>query len=352
VRDTVEIHERDLMHAPLEHGNTRLHVGLPFFGCLILSVFTQITELARALDLFRQLRFQFSLECRDFVFKPLEQSLFHRSKRRIVPYPTVAITSRQHAIVKTFRRVARGDGPFALLDGWHLLSDALEADIRVDTVAVVHRARAETDGILDRARAHGATIVEVSTSVMDALSPVRTPTGVAAIVERPPMSIPDVFQLSPALIVLAIDMQDPGNVGAVIRAAEAGGATGVAFAGTSADPWGWKALRAAMGSTFRMPVVKTPNAADFFDACADASIKMFATVPRGGKSMHDVDLRGAVALVVGGEGPGLPQDAIDRADDSVSIPMHGRAESLNVAVAAALLVYEARRQRDMQEGTR
>lgn len=341
------------MHAPLEHGNARLDVCLPFFRRLILGVLTQVSELARALDFFRQLRLQFSLESRHFVFEPLEQSLFHRPKRRIVPYPTVAITSRQHAIVKMFRRVARGDAQFALLDGWHLLSDALEADVRVDTVALVDRARrAETDRILDRARSHGATIVEVSTSVMDALSPVRTPTGVAALVERPPSSIPDLFQPAPALIVLAFDMQDPGNVGAVIRAAEAGGATGVAVTGTSADPWGWKALRAAMGSTLRMPVVKTPNAAELFGAFADTGVKVFATLPRGGTSMHDVDLRDAVALMLGGEGPGLPQDAIEKADARVSIPMHGRAESLNVAVAAALLVYEARRQRVMQEAKR
>lgn len=255
--------------------------------------------------------------------------------------------------MKTFRRVARGDAQFALLDGWHLLSDALEADLRVDTVAVANRdRRAETDRILNHARADGASIVEVSTNVMDALSPVRTPTGVAAIVERPKVSIAQLFTRSPALIVLAIDMQDPGNVGAVIRAAEAGGATGIAFAGTSADPWGWKALRAAMGSTFHLPVIKTEAPAPVLEACERERVKVLATVPRGGVSMHQVDLRVGVAIMMGGEGPGLPQDLQDRAASRVSIPMHGRAESLNVAVAAALLVYEARRQRDLREVTR
>jgi TrmH family RNA methyltransferase len=257
----------------------------------------------------------------------------------------VAITSRQHAVVKEFRRVARGDARFALLDGWHLLSDALDAGVRIETVAVTDRARgSETVGVIDRARASGASIVDVSTAVMDALSPVRTPTGVTAIVERPAVALPELFQPAPALVVLAIDMQDPGNVGALIRAAEAGGATGVAFGGASADPWGWKALRAAMGSTFRTPVVKCEGTA-LFDALADADVTVLATVPRGGVSMHDVDLRGRVALLMGGEGGGLTQDLIDSADGSVSIPMQGRAESLNVAVAAALLVYEARRQR-------
>ena len=265
----------------------------------------------------------------------------------------MAITSRQHAVVKTFRRVARGDARFALLDGWHLVSDALAADVRVDTLALTAQARrSENDPIIDRARALGASIVEVSTTVMDALSPVRTPTGVAAIVERPSVAIPALFGPSPALIVLAIDMQDPGNVGAVIRAAEAGGATGLAFAGESADPWGWKALRAAMGSTFRIPVVTTDNVAMLFETLQQAGVTVLATMPRGGVSMHDVDLRRDVALMMGGEGGGLSQNVMAAADAVVSIPMRGRAESLNVAVAAALLVYEARRQRDMQEAKR
>ena len=258
----------------------------------------------------------------------------------------MAITSRQHALVKTFRRVARGDPQFALLDGWHLLSDALEAELRVDTIAVADRVqRAETDRILDHARAHGASIVDVSTSVMDAVSPVRAPTGVVALVERPRVSMAALFRPSPALIVLAIDMQDPGNMGAVIRAAEAGGATGMACTGTSADPWGWKALRAAMGSTFRMPIVKIDDVRPLFHAFAEEHVRVLATIPRGGTSMHEIDMRDAVAIMVGGEGAGLPRDLIDAADGTVSIPMHGRAESLNVAVAAALLVYEARRQR-------
>lgn len=258
------------------------------------------------------------------------------------------ITSRQHAIVKTFRRVARGDARRALLDGWHLLADALDTTARIETIAVASNTTTpETSRMLDRARERGASVVEVSTAVMDALSPVRTPTGVAALIERPSVTLPQLFRPAPALIVLAIDMQDPGNVGAVIRAAEAGGATGVAFAGASADPWGWKALRAAMGSTLRLPVLKVPHVIDLVAALRDAGVSVLASVPRGGVSLHHADMRDAVAIAMGGEGSGLPQDFVSAADGTVSIPMRGRAESLNVAVAAALLVYEARRQRDV-----
>jgi RNA methyltransferase, TrmH family len=260
------------------------------------------------------------------------------------------ITSRQHAIVKAFRRAARGDPPLVLLDGWHLLSDALAAGVRIETIAIAERSRdAEAERIVARARAKSAAVVDVSAEVMDALSPVQTPTGVAALIEPPTVLLSELFRPAPALIVLAIDMQDPGNVGALIRAAEAGGATGVALAGSSADPWGWKALRASMGSTFRIPVVKSPDVAPLLNAFAAATVRIVATVPRGGVAMHDADFRSDVAIMMGGEGAGLPQALIDAADDRVSIPMHGRVESLNVAVAAALLVYEARRQRHARE---
>ena len=260
------------------------------------------------------------------------------------------ITSRQHAIVKTFRRAARGDARLALLDGWHLLSEAVDAGVRIETIAIAkHKHEGETARVVARARAHGADVVSVSAVVMDALSPVRTPTGVVALIERPTVSLPELFRPVPALVLLAIDMQDPGNVGALIRAAEAGGATGVALAGSSADPWGWKALRASMGSTFRMPVVKSTDITALMTAFSAAAVRVLATVPRGGTAMHDADLQTGIAIMMGGEGAGLPQHLIDAADARVSIPMHPKVESLNVAVAAALLVYEARRQRHQRE---
>jgi RNA methyltransferase, TrmH family len=149
----------------------------------------------------------------------------------------------------------------------------------------------------------------------------------------------------PALIVMATDLQDPGNVGAVVRSAEAGGATGVMLTGASADPWGWKALRAAMGSTFRMPVVSATDALTGCDRIASAGVRVIAATPRDGPAMYEVDLRGPVAIVIGGEGAGVTPDLLARADERLTIPMAAGVESLNAAVAAALLVYEAARQR-------
>jgi TrmH family RNA methyltransferase len=263
------------------------------------------------------------------------------------------ITSRQHPIVKAFRAAARGNDTRALVDGWHLLHEAAAASMNIETVAYTGQPRAGNDrSLLDRlSRVRTTEVISVSPSVMDALSPVRTPAGVVALVERKHAQLEDLLQPAPALIIMASDLQDPGNAGAIIRAAEAGGATGVIFAGASADPWNWKALRAAMGSTFRVPVVQQATAGDMFKRLRERGVRLVATVPTGGVMMYDADLRGPTALLVGSEGAGVDPALLQSADLTLSIPMQGAVESLNVAVAVGVLVYEARRQRGTIGGT-
>jgi TrmH family RNA methyltransferase len=256
------------------------------------------------------------------------------------------ITSRQHPLVKTVRRVVRGDQTLALLDGWHLVEEALRANVEFETIAVAGGKDAPGSAVVAQARARGAEIVEVSPAVMDALSPVRTPSGVIALVRRRSVALEDLLTPAPPLIIIAVDLQDPGNLGAMIRSAEAGGASGVAVLGASADAWGWKALRAGMGSTLRVPVLQGDDTGAVVDALRAAGVQLVATVPRGGTDMRNVDLVKAVAILIGGEGPGLSERLRGLADFRISIPMQQPVESLNAAIAAALLVYEARRQRD------
>jgi RNA methyltransferase, TrmH family len=260
------------------------------------------------------------------------------------------ITSRHHPLVKAFKTAARGEGPLALVDGWHLLHDAVAAGVTIDRVAITGQPPSAADAaLLTRLSSDAAeapdVVVSVSSTVMDVLSPVRTPAGVAALVQRPHVDRAQLFVPAPPLIVVAIDVQDPGNLGAVIRSAEAGGATGVVVAGASADPWSWKALRAAMGSTFRLPVHAQADEMAACDALSGQGLSLLAAVPRDGVSMHTTDLRAPIAFLLGGEGRGLSAALVSRSDARISIPMNGPVESLNVAVAAALLVYEARRQR-------
>lgn len=257
------------------------------------------------------------------------------------------ITSRHHAFVQKARQVARGDEQLAVLDGWHLIRDAVDAGIVLESVAITAEAHdeAQVQPYAARLADAGTPVLRVTSAVMQALSPVRTPSGVVALARQRPADETRLFTPPPALVLVCVDMQDPGNVGATIRAAEAGGATGVWLTGESADPWGWKALRAAMGSTFRLPVLRLPGIGDVCARLRARGVRLVATVPRSGLPMHEVDLRGPTALLLGGEGHGLGADLLAAADAGISIPMQPPVESLNVAVAAGLLVYEARRQR-------
>jgi len=146
-------------------------------------------------------------------------------------------------------------------------------------------------------------------------------------------------------VIVLVGLQDPGNVGAIIRAADAAAATGVVACEGTADPYGWKALRGAMGSTFRVPVVPRQPAGLAVATARLHGLRVVAATPRGGTPLHEIDLRGPVALLLGGEGSGLASDVVQGADERVSIPMRAPVESLNVAVAGALLAYEAHRQR-------
>jgi TrmH family RNA methyltransferase len=255
------------------------------------------------------------------------------------------ITSRQHRIVSAFKSAARREGELALLDGWHLLHEAFSSQLEITTVAVSDSTPTDRDRTLLTRLSHTCDVVTVTAAVMQALSPARTPSGVVALARPRLAKMRDVLSPTPSLTLVAVDVQDPGNAGAIVRSAEAGGATGVVFTGATADPWGWKALRSAMGSTFRVPLLRDPDPIVVLEGLRKAGLSLVAAAPHAVTSMHDDDFRHALAFVLGGEGRGLDRSILDRTDRQVAIPMSGGVESLNVAVAAALLVYEARRQR-------
>jgi TrmH family RNA methyltransferase len=199
-------------------------------------------------------------------------------------------------------------------------------------------------GLVDALTTNGVEVITVSASVMDAVSPVKTPTGIVALAERPAGDAGRLFA-GQALVVGAVDVQDPGNLGAIVRVAEAAGATGFVAAGGSANPFGWKALRGSMGSALRLPIASEVTAEA---AIADArrhGCRIVAAVPRDGRPLFDVDLTAPIHVLIGGEGQGLPASLAEAADDRVTITMQAPVESLNAAVTAALIVYEARRQR-------
>jgi len=266
--------------------------------------------------------------------------------------PRVTITSRQNPLVARFRTAARGDvGGVILLDGAHLVADAIAAAVVFQLAAVTPASRERDDvrALADALERAGVEVITVSASVMDAVSPVKTPSGIVALAERPVVDADRLYDGPAALVVSAIDVQDPGNLGAIVRVAEAAGATGLVAAGGSANPFGWKALRGSMGSGLRLPIACEVTAED---AMADAKrhgCRIVATVPRAGRSLFDVDLTGALHVLIGGEGQGLAPSLTEAADERITIPMQAPVESLNAAVTAALIVYEARRQKANSE---
>lgn len=225
-----------------------------------------------------------------------------------------------------------------------MIEDAFEAGVPADLLlydpGLVRQPRAAT--ILTRARERGVKLITASPHVIKACSQVETPQGMIAVVEKPHAALSDVISRRDLLLLVADRVQDPGNLGTIIRIADAAGATAVAVTHGSVDPYNPKAARATMGSLFHLPVVdaKTDEAIAVLQA---AGVRILVAIPTGAIVYTDADYRPPLSIVLGSEGEGPDAAWIEAANETVRIPLYGRAESLNVAVAAGLVLYEVRR---------
>ncbi len=267
---------------------------------------------------------------------------------------TTSITNRKHAFVQRCRQLSRRritGADLVLLDGPHLVAEALAAGATILEAAVDRPFRLSPEGEMLFARlvALGVDTAEVGPAIMEAMSPVRTPAGIVAVARIAPAALNQALEGIRPLVVVALDVQDPGNLGAIVRAAEAGHATGVVCAGDCADPFGWKALRGSMGSAFRIPVTGRIDLSIALEAIRRRGFRVAATSPRIGTNLYETDLTRPMAIVVGSEGAGIGNDVIAQADLRLTIPMKAPVESLNVAVATAIVVFEAYRQRTSGE---
>jgi len=264
----------------------------------------------------------------------------------VFEFVTLALTSEKNPLLKQVRRAAaRGEltpGGCAVAEGIHLLEEALSSAIEIETVVVAESARTSVETLLSRSDSHmGARIVAVPDSVFSKIAATEHPQGVIALV-RPPEWTPGELLRGTPLIVILDAVQDPGNAGAIVRAAEAFGATGVVFLKGTVSPHNPKCLRASAGSLFRLPVARDLDT---------TGLKLFAAMPRAGAPIDQADFTGPCAIVIGGEGHGVDPGLAARAA-GVRIPT-SRVESLNAAVAAGVMLYEARRQRSpRKEGSK
>jgi len=251
------------------------------------------------------------------------------------------VSSRQHPLVRRCRTLAASrEGSAVLLDGEHLIADALAAGLPVEAILSDERPRSVT-ALADARR---VPRYEGTRAVLAAASPVRTTSGIVAIAQWAPASLETLFDQASPLIVALVDVQDPGNAGGAIRTAEALSASGVMALGETADPGGWKALRGAMGSTFRLPVARG-TMADALTLARARGCRVAAMVPSGGDPIDRAMLSGPLLLLFGHEGAGLDATAAAEADLRVSVPMSPKVNSLNVGVTVAVCLWEARRQR-------
>ncbi len=237
------------------------------------------------------------------------------------------------------RRAARqgaltGDG-CCLAESFHLLEEALRSGCRIRAALVASSASRR---LQDLAVGHGVRLFILPDALFDELSSTENSQGVLALVEPPRWSIKDILG-PPALVVILDSVRDPGNAGAILRSAEAFGASGAVLTKGSVNPFNPKAVRASAGSVFRLPLLTGIKQ----ETLAQAGLPLYAAVPRGGKPLTAVDLSRDCALIFGNEADGVQQLLLGRAT-AISIPTR-RVESLNAAVAAGVVLYEASRQR-------
>lgn len=223
------------------------------------------------------------------------------------------------------------------------MESALAAGAAIEQLLVVEDPQHPRLGALvAAARARDIPVVPVAAHVLAAISEVETPQGVVAVIRRPPPAA-DPIPVHPDLLLLVVDrVQDPGNLGTMLRTADAAGATAVVLLPGTVDPYNPKSLRASMGALFHLPVLEWPvhRLRPFL---RERGMRLLAADVAGAVDYRAADYRRPLALAVGNEGEGVEPELLAAADAVVRIPISGRAESLNVAVAAALLLYEAGR---------
>jgi TrmH family RNA methyltransferase len=265
------------------------------------------------------------------------------------------VQSKQNSRLKDLRRAlaqpGRDGSSLAGIEGPNLLEEAMRAGLRVPTVFVAQGAEHLLEGLPLPVETE---VLLLPRELLDSALATETPQPVAALVEPLEWSWDDVLgnrekaappqgNAKPLIVVLA-GLQNPGNLGTILRSAEAFGATGVLSLPGTVSEWNPKAVRASVGSVFRLPLISVSEK-DCFARLRKAGVKIWTTAVHGAEAADGIDLIGAVALVIGNEGNGVPQELAAQADGAVTIPCPGPVESLNAAAAASVILYEASRQR-------
>jgi TrmH family RNA methyltransferase len=259
------------------------------------------------------------------------------------------ITSAANPLAKRIRALAdrrhrRREGAF-VVDGIQPVWRAVQAGRDIETLIVAPDLLTQPAALrmVEEQEAAGTPVARMSGELFLRLSDRDGAPGLAAIVRSTVLRLADLVVRPDAVFVALHAIGNPGNLGTIIRAADATGAAGVVLIGDTSDPFAPTAVKASMGSLFAVDVAHTPGLDEFFDWTARHDVRVVATSGYAADEHWDADYPTPLALLLGSEGPGLPADALERSHQQVRIPMVGTAESLNLSVAASVLLYEVRK---------
>jgi len=259
------------------------------------------------------------------------------------------VTSRQNSLVKDLRKAFTQSEPtssgYIAIEGSRMIEEAIRSGLRFQAVFFSESGKAHANRLLPQFADQVETILlpdEVFTSAVAT----ETPQGVAALVKFKTFSLPEILDgpLDDLLMIGLAGVQDPGNVGTILRSAEAFSARAVLLGEKTAGHFNAKAVRASAGSVFRQPLMRVelrPAVAEL----KQRGVRVVATSSHKGRPIDQLDLTGPLALIIGNEGAGVPSDVLAQADELMTISHSPRVESLNAGIAASIVLYEAARQR-------
>jgi len=264
------------------------------------------------------------------------------------------VTSRQNSLVKDLRRafeqgVATPDGCIAV-EGTRTIEEAIRSGLRFQAVFFSERARDHAQRLLPQLSSHTEAIL-LPDSVFSSAVSTETPQGVAALVRLKTTKLEDLLEDTQNLLFAGVaGIQDPGNLGTIIRSAEAFGARALLLGEKTVSHYNAKVVRASAGSIFRQPLIGV-ELKPVIGLLRQRGLRVLATSSHKGKSLDQVDFTGPVAVLIGNEGAGLPADVLSQADELITISHSPRVESLNAGIAASIVLYEAARQRKHRQVT-
>ena len=266
------------------------------------------------------------------------------------------VTSRQNTLVKDLRKAFTQSEPtgqgYIAIEGLRILEEAIRSGLKFQAVFFSNSSTAQVQRLLPQMGSH-VEVLQLPDDVFTSAVNTETPQGVAALVKLRSQKLEDVMETAgtSALLMGVAGIQDPGNLGTIIRSAEAFGTRAVLLGEKTVSHFNPKAVRASAGSLFRQPLIKT-KLIETVPLLKEQGVRVLATSSHKGKPLHEANFTGAAMIIVGNEGAGVPQEILAQADELVTIPHSARVESLNAGIAASILLYEAARQRETRSGDR